>query len=369
MKQKKYFTELESLRGIAALMVCIFHIRYWAAFRTFPLISHFDLFVDFFFVLSGFVIALNFSNSVKNSVTYKNYLLKRFFRLYPLFLVASIPYFFTSLLKTYYGLNSFQTSNYFKISDFIFYITLTFKWGIVKDLIFNHPAWSISIELLLYFMAGFVFMISKSRIVNIVISLSLSLISIALLIAFAGTLNTTGSFAIFRGVFSFFIGVIIYYFYNVENSKRPKITLFTQNLILTATIALIAVAFWFTSEGLPTTFTFPILWALLIYFIINEMYPSWLINFLKNKYFLYLGTISYSFYLMHPIMIFVTEKILKKSHLENSFAFSIGGVIMYICLTIMVSGFTFKYIEIPGKDLYKRRFKTGSKEVGTIAVN
>ena len=51
------FLALDSLRGIAAVGVALFHIQAVAGPSTLPVFRNGNLFVDFFFVLSGFVIA------------------------------------------------------------------------------------------------------------------------------------------------------------------------------------------------------------------------------------------------------------------------------------------------------------------------
>lgn len=51
------FDALDGWRGIAALMVSLFHFNAYHHFVASPFIRNAHLYVDFFFVLSGFVIA------------------------------------------------------------------------------------------------------------------------------------------------------------------------------------------------------------------------------------------------------------------------------------------------------------------------
>ena len=78
--------KLDGLRGICSLMVVIYH--YSEDFLpdylyNFFIIRESHTFVDFFFVLSGFVIAHNY-HSLNNFKDLWTYLKKRFIRLYPL---------------------------------------------------------------------------------------------------------------------------------------------------------------------------------------------------------------------------------------------------------------------------------------------
>jgi len=55
------FTALDGWRGIAACMVVLFHVRAPSHVSELALVRNSFLFVDFFFVLSGFVIAATYA--------------------------------------------------------------------------------------------------------------------------------------------------------------------------------------------------------------------------------------------------------------------------------------------------------------------
>ena len=78
------FVALDSLRGIAACGVLFMHIGPMGAIGTLPLIRHGDLFVDFFFVLSGFVIAAAYGARIAEGFSRGTFMLLRFGRVYPL---------------------------------------------------------------------------------------------------------------------------------------------------------------------------------------------------------------------------------------------------------------------------------------------
>lgn len=64
MTDKKHFTTLDSLRGIAAIMVVILH-SYWSHDLYFyNFFRNGYLFVDLFFILSGFVIIYNYYDKI-----------------------------------------------------------------------------------------------------------------------------------------------------------------------------------------------------------------------------------------------------------------------------------------------------------------
>ena len=99
-----YFSNLNSLRAIAALLVVLFHCEEWLpSFSNLYLLSIMDILsfngrggeigVHFFFILSGFLITFLLLNEIKHAgaVHIGKFYLRRFFRIWPL-------YFFTLLI-------------------------------------------------------------------------------------------------------------------------------------------------------------------------------------------------------------------------------------------------------------------------------
>ena len=64
-QSKTKIIELESLRGIAAFLIVLFHIPLWNNVINFNLIRNGYLMVQLFFVLSGYVIYNSYSNKIK----------------------------------------------------------------------------------------------------------------------------------------------------------------------------------------------------------------------------------------------------------------------------------------------------------------
>ena len=53
----KRFEVLDSFRGLAAIFVVIFHMHFLGAFSELRFFRNSGIFVEFFFILSGFVLA------------------------------------------------------------------------------------------------------------------------------------------------------------------------------------------------------------------------------------------------------------------------------------------------------------------------
>lgn len=88
--QKQHFLVLDGLRGIAALAVVLFHFMEWIIIDPRNnFIGHGFLAVDFFFCLSGFVMAYAYDEKIK-FIGLRRFLLTRLIRLHPLVIVGSI---------------------------------------------------------------------------------------------------------------------------------------------------------------------------------------------------------------------------------------------------------------------------------------
>jgi peptidoglycan/LPS O-acetylase OafA/YrhL len=93
MQTSSYLPALTPLRGVAALLVVVFHADLFIGPLADPALTGFVgngwLWVDFFFVLSGFILMHVYGNYFEKGITrmqYQRYLLARFARVYPLHL-------------------------------------------------------------------------------------------------------------------------------------------------------------------------------------------------------------------------------------------------------------------------------------------
>jgi hypothetical protein len=157
---KNRVEQLDGLRGIFAVLVIAHHHN---AFKDSLFYNNFfvinaSLFVDFFFVLSGFVIALNYVGRIHSTGDFLTFLKKRFIRLYPLLFYTEIVFVIANLLGehspmknvgglglSYYLYTSFDTLTFMGSS------TVFGAW--VSN---NYPSWSISAEMISYIVFGLV---------------------------------------------------------------------------------------------------------------------------------------------------------------------------------------------------------------------
>jgi peptidoglycan/LPS O-acetylase OafA/YrhL len=148
----KDYRALDAYRFLAAVMVAVGHfndgfklgLEHWT-----PISLRFGLFVDFFFILSGFVIALTYSNRIHDLRTCGDFLWRRVARLWPLHLAVLIIFAAIGLVGhlSGYHFNNPETLN---PSGLPWNLVLMHAWGPVWHQSFNVASWSISAEMFVY---------------------------------------------------------------------------------------------------------------------------------------------------------------------------------------------------------------------------
>ena len=143
---------LDTFRFFAASFVVLRH--YNSDFRLglenwIERIGNLDLFVDFFFILSGFVISLTYFEKINCWSDYRKFIGKRLARIYPLHFVTL---FFVAGLAIIAGLtgNVINNPEVYQWKAFVPNLLLVHAWGTLKNSSFNVPSWSLSAEWFVY---------------------------------------------------------------------------------------------------------------------------------------------------------------------------------------------------------------------------
>lgn len=91
---KPHYELLDGLRGVAALLVVFYHIfeglSFAAGGTTITIINHGYLAVDFFFILSGFVIGYAYDDRLGKSMSLGNFFKRRLIRLHPMIVMGAL---------------------------------------------------------------------------------------------------------------------------------------------------------------------------------------------------------------------------------------------------------------------------------------
>jgi peptidoglycan/LPS O-acetylase OafA/YrhL len=154
VKGKAEIRALTGARGMAALLVVIYH--FYPSDQMVPaalghIIGKGYLWVDLFFVLSGFVLALNYAHLFAGAWGLRqwgDFLLRRLGRIYPLYIVLTLATLIVTVALfgriSGEGLPPGTAVLAHPLRDITANVLLVQSWGIARSV--NGPGWSISTE-------------------------------------------------------------------------------------------------------------------------------------------------------------------------------------------------------------------------------
>ncbi|PCJ19068.1 MAG: hypothetical protein COB02_08435 [Candidatus Cloacimonadota bacterium] len=293
MESKYLYSKLESFRGLAASMIVLFHSPFRFSENYSQFFNHCYLFVDFFFILSGFIISHSYYNKISTGLKFKTYILKRLIRIYPLHIFFLIFWVFLSLLN-YLLYSKFFLPENNHLASFISNLLLLHSTGIHDYLSWNKPSWSISSELIIYIMFFYTsYYLDKknSLLIPIVISCSIYLL---LLFYLSPNLSNTFQFGYLRAIAGFYLGVFIYRI-KVNHLKESGLNnkYFEPISIL---LSLSTISFFYYSIHIKFLCLLSFGFLLIIF---SKKESSYIGLFLEKKQIVFLGKISYSIYMSH----------------------------------------------------------------------
>ena len=234
MSQPPRPSEIVALSGARALPPLILVLFHYTAGRTFSGVKVFDLlvgkgylWVEFFFILSGFVLTYVYGTRWRELWrlrAYVRFLQTRLTRLYPLHLFMLFVILFMVItmraLAAHYGYVSIYDEPYHPINSwqtFIANLFLVQAWNLFPYLSWNGASWFVSVEFLLCILVPLYFTIARGGVAAAIVLILAGAAGLAYLSGFAGLfglgpiskygLDLTFHNGIFRGMSDFAIGV------------------------------------------------------------------------------------------------------------------------------------------------------------------
>lgn len=349
------YEELESVRGIAALLVVFEHIPNWNSdFFDLSIIRNGYLMVELFFVLSGFVIYNAYVNNIKTGRDVLRFQFLRFGRLYPvhlLFLLIFVGLEFTKFfLSKYYDISSpnsipFEINN---VSTFTAHLFLVQALGVIDHVgSFNAPSWSISAEFYAYLL--FALIILKLYKWRIGVFATLMILCYLML-----RIPEAGRFSYFLiCLIGFSAGCLVC---EMVSRQRSQLAAYTPLIPLLALVL-------FLSQ-FPIGTSYPMIFlisAALIYSLVVSK-DGFIKRVLRLKMFRSLGEISYSIYMSHFLILWIANQFIRvvlkypetvingNSYPHLSMMQAVVAYILVIAITLLASKLIFRFIEKPFRE-------------------
>ena len=332
----EHFKALDGLRGIAVLLVLLSHssLANIHMHKTINFHSMGKVGVYLFFVLSAYLldrqIALAFMTNKSTIAYWKNYLLRRFLRIFPLFTLALILHYFLTLL------------GFFTVIDTIFDIPLHMLL-IKGESIF----WSIPVEFKYYLFSPIIMWFCHKFLKWNATKLLLfftTLIALSIVKQFVFDLPLISTL---RFLPIFLIGTIISIYellFRTQLQKTIKPSLFNISGIIAIVLILLTAPFYFEKIfGFTVNFQsfsfylpYAMLWGVIL---LSAKYGKGLMKYvLEIKLLRFIGTISFSLYLFHILIL----EIIKHVEINQNIKFYI-----FFLLSILFASISYLVIERP----------------------
>jgi peptidoglycan/LPS O-acetylase OafA/YrhL len=316
---------LTPLRGIAALMVVLFHAR----LLLFPqwmesiagvtqLIENGYLWVDLFFILSGLVLAHVYAEAFtcpQRRIGYGRFLWLRLTRVYPLYLVTLLLLVGWELYKTQHGVG-FYAGPLFKMwewegmppfgspftpAEALPSALLLLQVVTDHGLTWNFAAWSLSVEWISYLLFPLLIPLSVTRSRWSHLAPLMALTVLAFIVQSRGTLDvTSGALAVGRGGSGFVIG--LWLLSRVKAARHLPMMQRDLPLLIAFLLPFVLLQFTMTPQ---LSLLLISSYVLLIWIAASQgERQSPLLRLLDNRFTHWLGDLSYSIYLLHALVLF-----------------------------------------------------------------
>jgi len=325
------YVGLDFLRFVAASLVVLYHYDTFFDLRLdrFGLnVSRLNSMVDFFFILSGFVIATAYAERLRDWSDYRAFLVSRLARVYPLHLLTLLAFLALTALGARLGVKA-NHPELAKLSGLPATLMLTQAWGFVDHMTFNMPAWSISAEWFVYLLAPMLLALVRrmplagALVVALVFALAMGETRAAL--GMRDWSEATYDFGMLRALPLFFIGLAI----APAISAAPRLG-WPRWWMTYAALAAVAVGLQLDirAELLAALFALTIILAALCE---REDRPSWMRSAAAGS----LGDASYAIYLLHALVVLPILFVLRKfGWLDSGYAFA-GAALTYLAVVAM----------------------------------
>ena len=388
-QSRQYLTTLTPLRGIAALLVVVFHSNLMLMAFLPPGYTHFVesgwLWVDFFFILSGFIMSYvygkNFAARV-SSADYWRYLGARFARVYPLHFVTLLWALVSCVAIVHYAtaLDPFFAAM-FNPGAAPASLLLLQGLHLFKAAPLNTPSWSLSTEWWVYMIFPFLVpTFARMKLVGRLVATALLAGFYVVLRYWVGpkagpvpglpTLNMVQDFGIFRCLAGFLLGMLVFEFYRSGIARD----LFRRSASFVAVLGGCLLAMHLGAIDLAILAFFPFILLTAAY---NETGVK---RLLDTRPLQRLGDWSFSIYMVHVpiILMYMIVRVKRQPDLFADFMkvmslapdYRLGAILcsILVVLTLLLAALSFRFVEVPARNYLNLQFATKRKAVSAAAT-
>ena len=300
-----------------------------------------------FFLLSGYVIALNYNSWFVREPAevgqYLRFLALRLSRVYPVHLFMLLLFAAVQLAIRLFAHS--HAAGDLHIGYYLLSFPLLQGWGMFSGPMWNVPAWSISTEFLAYLLFPLLAMAAARLCTTIVRSACALCVLLAILAAAAhsaspdGLDNVSWAFPPIRCVLEFSAGITLFYF----AAKRRR---HSRESWLALALAAFCYAIYLITN-LPDYLLMPVGFAAIVHGLLDE--STWVARWLRTWPLQWLGLVSYSTYMCHYFVKICVKLVFVRPGMPVGVPVS-----AYIAAVLVGSGLLYKFVERPSQRRLRR---------------
>nr|WP_280920973.1 acyltransferase [Burkholderia sp. AcTa6-5] len=341
---------MEGLRGVAALFVVLFHMQ--ISLPELGLARNGYLAVDLFFVLSGFVIAGAYGKRVASGAELAHFLVRRAGRLWPTHIVTNALFY---ILPSAFGMAALALGaenvklSFPNTGEAIGLILMLHGLPIYDHFVGSLVSWSTSVEFYVYVLFGVVCLLVRGR-ARSMAYLALAGIGYTTAVWAAAHSNDcvarlfcfslTYDYGWARCLAGFFLGALI-----AEHRNAAPVVAMTRPVVQIVAFTAAMSLMLFANHAYGSVYFAPAVFAMAIASMSRDTGP--VSRILRTRPAQYLGSLSYSLYLGHAVLLPILIAI------SRTWRTSIGHVVagaLFLAASIALARLLNRAIEIPFRE-------------------
>lgn len=353
---------LDGMRGIACLIIALFHLYFLGIPLPFSknlqlLYTYGWLFVEFFMVVSGFILSWSYTQQIekqRNNMNFGEFFWRRIARIYPTYFISLLFCGVLTILFRSFGTEGMDHLLYTnQVSRFLLSLFCVDYVGLENGYSFNYPGWFIGYLLLAYILYYFITSRAKglARLTAYLGAIFLGLVCIRVYSLFPQYYLPIFNLDFGRILISFFSGCLTCWFFkklrshpsrcwqNAHTGLQWGIFLFTCSILLPDLAAKNE-----STTGNIRIVVSLLLFPLLLLYVLNTK-P--LVRFLDLPLFQHLGKISYSILLWQfPLILMI-----RYLNIHSLLPFDLSTpwlFVIYLLPLSVISIASHRFIELPG---------------------
>ena len=360
---------LEGWRGLCALIVAVLHLPAASHITPLALVGNAHLFVDFFFVLSGFVLSHAYMARLETLADARFMIWRRIARLWPLHVALLLAFIALEIsgpvLAGIAGVRwtgvLFDPASSSLREAIPTHLLLLHSFGLHDRLTWNIPSWSIAAEFWTYVVFAAVMVVAPR--LRLVIAVALAAGGALVVILYSKNLMATHfDLGFFRCLYGFFVGHLVYRLASPLRMHRGLASIAEIGCV----VGVVALVSGYGRS--PLAYAAPLLFGVVISVFARS--GGLVSDLLGSRPFVALGTWSYSIYMVHALLVALVHRLLLVigQHIGQPLLtladgpngavtlIAFGGpwimdlvTLGYLAALIFISALTWRWIEMPAQ--------------------